>query len=478
MDMSSPKPAFAFLGDHSGAVAQEVGAQVDLQPLTAMAGPSSAGLLVDGQSASPDAGTLQAVLESGKILALARPTDEHMKTLVALTGQAPAAGTPLVTYRKASNGRGYTCTLAAAGTMTRSYMSQTGEGSTSEPVSLDPAVGSHLVQAAAQVAPLQMSPGLVPPLGAMAGYARWDTPGPWTCIYPWDGPAGPADDVFVSTQNQAGTDSFSTECFVYWVNGGYSPYYILLLRQSGTITSGTVLANNQDSKGWFTSYFDIGPNSLTGSNSQPFGAGFALVGHAPQSMSGPQIPVQLQVAMTLNARGSGGTGPVQWVTDANEPDAVLNYADWAILDGVQGAATSWRGYQTAGWNPLQMPYASFGGPHGWYQELLPSNGVAHRWSTLMTDLALGSIAVTALTAWQFSPPLFTPPSQAPFNPPPSLVVNVSEQWSHPLFLIHGENGCAGDGGVHYVHSWCSQNNWPLNYQIDLGVLAAQQYWGK
>jgi hypothetical protein len=102
----------------------------------------------------------------------------------------------------------------------------------------------------------------------------------------------------------------------------------------------------------------------------------------------------------------------------------------------------------------------------------------------MTDLAWGSISMTALTAWQFSPPLFTPPSQAPFNPPPSLVVNISETWSHPLFLIHGEDGCWGVGhpgspaGVPFVHAWYNQNTWPLNHQIYLGVLAAQQYWGK
>jgi hypothetical protein len=134
---------------------------------------------------------------------------------------------------------------------------------------------------------------------------------------------------------------------VYWVNGGYSPYYILLLRQSGTITSAGGLVNLLDSKGWFTPYFNIGPNSLTGSNGQSFGAGFALVGHAPQSMPGPQIPVQLQVPMTLNARGSQGTGPVQWTTDANENEAVLNYVDWAILDSMQGAETAWIVYQTA-----------------------------------------------------------------------------------------------------------------------------------
>lgn len=481
--MSSPKPAVAFLGDHSGAVAQEVGAHVDLQPSTAMAGPSSAGLLVDGQSASPDAGTLQAVLESGKILALARPTDEQVKTLVALTGQAPAAGTPLVTYRKASNGQGYTCTLAPAGTVTRSYMGQTGEGSTSKPVSLDPAVGSHLVQAATQAASLQVSgPGLVPPLGAMAGYASWTAPQSYN-LWPPRIPVGSSsdsddDDEYVRTY-QPCQDGMLMECFVYWVNGGSSPYYILLLRQSGTISSGTPLANNLDSKGWFTPFFDILPNKLTDPNGQPFGAGFALVGHAPQSMSGtPQIPVQLQIPMTLNARVSGGTGPVQWTTDANGPDAVLNYPGWAILDQTQGSETAWMGYQTQGWNPIQNPPGNFGGPTGWWQQMIPSDGAHFRWGVSMTDLALGSIAVTALTAWQFSPPLFTPPSQAPFNPPPSLVVNLSGAWDHFFCVFHGNLGCAGVLGGQYVHNFYYQPQTPWSQQINLGTIAAQQYWGR
>jgi hypothetical protein len=348
--MNSQKPLFAFLGGSAGTLAQAVKADVDLQPATASIGSNTVGLLIEGSTASVDAAMLKQVLESGQEVAIASPTEAHVKALLNLTGRAPGVDTPLISYRKSPDGLNYLCTISGSGTGGSSCV--TGSNTTwyQNTFDVEPSLGKHLIEAiAAQGEPSVGS--LAPPPGTMAGFSSFQMTPTQIQVSPPVTDTEAVDHKDGASGTQAVSISLNGEFYVYWVNGGSSPYYVVIYHQTGTVANERPYNSNvQDSRGWFNSTFQLLPVGLVNPfPQQPFASDVvALAGYAPQSATG-QIAIGFQpYEMTVYARGQAGSSNQQWTAKA---ESQLNYTDgstavWGIENQTSGISTGWIGYQT------------------------------------------------------------------------------------------------------------------------------------
>ncbi|MDQ3898831.1 MAG: hypothetical protein M3326_16585, partial [Actinomycetota bacterium] len=377
-----------------------------------------------------------------------------------LTGQAPGGSVELVTFQKAPQTKGYRCTLVPKGTASGEVVGDTGEVT-----ALDMSVGDATGPALAGAATTPMpgagtgTAGLTPPLAAMAGYSSYTSPVSWTAGPPYMN--GKPDDKTVGTTSQPNSSTFLTEFFVYWVNGVQSsPYYVVILRQSGPMSLGSMVANVENSRGYFQYELGISPNTVVQSNSQPVTSGIQLAAYSPNASSGPEVPVSISVPMTLNADTQNGTGPVQFTAQVDDS---LDYTGWAIRDLTSGGQTSWQAYQSATWNPVQDPVSDFS---NWYKTVYDGHGKV----IAPPNLSQGAVPFELLTAWQFTPPLFTAPASAPFNPPPSCVLTFGCGWSQTVALLHNPDGC--NSGHHHIFN--GGFGWGGAWTMDLGSVAGQQ----
>jgi hypothetical protein len=254
---------------------------------------------------------------------------------------------------------------------------------------------------------------------------------------------------------------FLTEFYVYWVNGGVSPYFVVILRQTGTMVAGNSLAANQNSRGWFQDSFQLLPNSVRDTSNQPITQGLQLAAYSPVT-GGGSIPVQLSVPMTLIAKSGGGVGPVAFNAQVQD---ILSYPGWGLLDQSSGSGTAWLSYQTQTWNPVQNPFSEFG---DWWGSVYDQNDHVIQ----MPDLSSGSIYFEAVTAWQFGPPLFVPPAKSPFTPAPALPVHFFGGWLQNIAFLHNPTGCrTGDPYPGHHHLFGEAVEWDWAFYIDLGVVA-------
>lgn len=462
--MSTTRPTLGFLGDLSGAVAGKVANDVELAPFSGTLAPGQQGLLVDGNTASDlDEKAVGQLLSSGNLLAISYPNAKHTASLMALTGQAPPPGIPLVTFKKVNGKRGYHCTYVPQGKMTTTVLPADSQPSQVTSSDVDIPLGAHLSSALLSTAAVGsiLPPNLVPPSGTMAGYSSFSSPCQWNPGYP--NINGSYDDNTAQQNTQPINNQFLTEFFVYWVNGGNIPYYNVILRQTGPLSIGSVLANSQNSRGWFQLYFQILPNTLT-INGNPIASGVDLAGYSPQSgENNPQFPIAIEVDMSLIGQTEGGTGTVPYSASI---DDTVDYSEWGINDQTSGTSTAWEAYQTTGWNPIQYPPAD---ANTWWSSVYTNGNVVP-----MADQSFGSIDFEMLTCWRFNAPLFTAPDTSPFNPPPSLLVGFNGGWHHSPGFLHNHPGCHGAAGGEHFHIWGNDCVWNWDWTIDLGNIAAQQ----
>ena len=453
--MNSQRPTFGFLGNPSGPLAKQVSGHVNLVSFSGSLASGQHGLLIDGTTASKlDQSSLASVLKSDGLLALTDPTAEHAKLLRSITGQGPTGNVAMVSYKKASNRAGYNCVLVPYGQATSTVASD------STPVQKGPVampaapLGQILVDAALETTELGIAPpGLVPPQGSLAGYSSFQSPCQWDPGYP--NINGNYDDNTAEQNTQPINNQFLTEFFVYWVNGGNIPYYVAIVRQTGPMSIGSVLANNQDSRGWFNLYFQILPNSVN-VNGTDMPSGVQLAAYTPQAGLNTQLPVAMQIPMTVNAKTQNGTGPVPFIATL---DSLLDYANWGILDQTSGAKSAWQAYQTSGWNPVQYPP---GDANTWWSNVYSNGNVV-----AMPDQSFGSIAFEMATCWGFDNSLFTAPGSPPFTPPPSMWVTFSGGWHQSPGFLHNHPGCHGAAGGQHFHIWGNDCTWTWSWDIDL-----------
>ncbi|MGD0125129.1 MAG: hypothetical protein ABSF46_07225 [Terriglobia bacterium] len=462
--MNPQRPPLSFAGDSSGPLAKQLAGHVQLAQFSGSLATDQQGLLIDGQTATTvGSSAMKQVLESGRLLAISRPTADHTKTLLALTGQAPGANVPLITYKKRADKPGYHCVLVPDGTM-KTCTAGESEAAQVSSSPVDVQIGAHLAEALGASAPLGAAPpGLVPPLGSVCGYSSFQAPVSWDPGYP--NINGAWDDNTAQQNTQPINNQYLTEFFVYWVNGGNAPYYLVILRETGSMAIGNVLANVGSSRGWFQLMFQIEPNTLSYANSPS--SGVQMVAHAPQSGSNStQLPVMMQVAMVLNANTDQGTGSVPFTATVQD---FLNYPSWGIQDKTSGAGSSWLAYQTSGWNPVQYAPAN---ASTWWVAVYANDSTGD--VNQMPDQSLGSVQFEALTCWTFSPPLFEPPATAPFLPPPSQGMGFAGGWTQWIGFVHNWAGCHGAAGGEHHHIWGPACGWSWNWGFDLGAVAAQQ----
>jgi hypothetical protein len=468
--MNSQIPTLSFVGDINGMLAGQLKGSVNLNPFDASAGVSQHGLVIDG-SAEPlaDQGTFTNVLDSGALLAICNPTTEQTALLGRITGQTPSSNVAMVSFKKTSSLRGYKCVVVPYATVTARTTSDSDAPQVTKSTP-PPNVGRALAKAALDAAQVGVAPaGLVPPQLVYCGYRNTQIAGTWDLGYPnFNG--GIWDDNTAKDTDQSLDYSILVEWFVYWVNGGtnssFSPYYMVIQRQTGPFTIGNPTANNTNSRGWFTIDWKLAANSVQINNvTNP--SGMELVGYAPKSASNnTQLPVQLQVSVPVWGQTQSGTGPTQFVATVEDS---LDYPNWGILDQTSGASTQWEGYQTEGWNPLQNPT---------WQQLYTndsSGGVV-----TMSDQSFGSIDFEALTCWTFNSPLFTPPSQGQnpddpwYLPTPSLPVTFWYGIGQDVAFLHNWAGCSGHYSGEHHHIWIASMALVYGTALDLSTVVQDQ----
>jgi len=462
------KVNLAFWGDLSGSLARQLGGEVSLNPFNGTLTASDAGILVDGtQASAPDEKALRAIFEAGKMVAISRPSAASLNILTGITGQAPAPGVPLVTYRRSTGRAGYRVNIVPEAKIRskvfgRSPETPSAQGSDSTAAG-SPNISAALVRAAtvsaAAISAGPSSPGLIPPLASTAGYSSF--------IYDPAFNTGTTDDSSAGGSSQYVDSSALTEFYVYWVNGGYAPYYVVIVRQTGTWSVGGVIVNNANSLGWFQGSFGVWANLPTNSSQQPITQGLQSQGYSPVTTNTTNtnaVNVGLVVPMTLIAdQPGGGTGSVQFNATVND---AISYPSWNVLNNSSANTNSWWSYQNSPWNILQYAPNDF---HDWWSNtslIYDSNGNM----VPQADASLGSINYESVSAWAFSPPLFTAPAQSPFTPPPSVVIWFSGGWDQDLYLAHNPSGC--NNGHHHLFSYAQ--SWGWNWYMDLGAVAAQQ----
>jgi hypothetical protein len=466
--MNSQMPTLGFIGDINGDLANQVKGNVTLASFAGSLQAGQHGLLIDGKTAPQlDQSTLSQVLESGGIVAIGNPTAEQTALLGKLTGQTPSADAAMVSFKKAgSSSHGYKCVVVSNSKVTTRMTSDSAAPEVTS-TSFTPNVGPALANAALDTAEVGIAPaGLVPPEQVYCGYRSTQLVGTWDLGYPnWNG--GIWDDNTAKDTSQSLNYSLLVEWFVYWINGGtntnFIPYYLVIQRQTGPWTIGNVLANSQDSRGWFTLDWILQANNVQ-INGVTNPAGVQLVAYAPGSASNnTQLPVQLSVDVPVWGQTEGGNGQTQFNATV---DDYLDYPEWGILDQTSGLSTQWKGYQTLGWNPLLNPT---------WQQLYTNGNVVE-----MSDQSFGSIDFEALTCWTFDSQLFTPPSQGTnpndpwFIPAPSLGVAFNTGFEQDFAFLHNHPGCSGHYNGQHFHIW--ESDWLVTNSttLDLGVVVQEQ----
>lgn len=460
--MSNATPSFGTLGTLSSSLLDEIGKSAHIE-----SGTSASALLADGSSAL-DLTTIKQALGEDKSVTVASPSEAVAKELGTIVGGTPF-GAALVTLSKGP--KGYKVAVVPKGTLALS--STTEKGSNGAPVKATLGIGANLAAVPAE-APSQHATrlmqgqpgGLTPPTGSYAGYSSFSSNPIWNINPPQIN--GQNDDKTDTSGIQTVSDNFLTEFFVYWVNGtgnngSGTPYYIVILKQTGTMSAGNVQASGGHSLGWFQESFQITPNNVCDWNTnKPFDPSVATVksqGYSPSSGAGP-VQVSLAVPMTLWANVQGGMGPSQFTATVNDQ---LALSQWAVLDQTSGINTAWEFYQNSVWNPISNPFSNFG---SWYQSVYSGDDVVS-----MTNAATGSIQFEAVSAWRFDSPSFQNLGDAPA--PASLGVAFSGAWNQTLSFLHSPAGCQGIDGTHH-HLFSVGGGWGWGWGIDLGAVARQQ----
>lgn len=465
--MNTQQAVLGFLGDINGSLAQQVQGPVSLVASSAQAVEGQDCLLIDGTTAPGlDPDTLSNILANGGLLAICNPTAEHVTMLGRLTGQTPAVGVPMVSFKKTSASPvRYKCTTVTPSQITRRMRSDS-DTPQQTTASYVPDLGPILAAAALDTAALGMAPsGLVPPPPqpdsyTFFGYQSKVTSGSWNLGYPeWNN--GPWDDNTAKGTSQVISGQFLTEFFVYWANGVNSnPYYVVIQRQSGPVSLGNVLANNQDSRGFFTLAWKAGSTGVL-INGATNPAGVAMGLYAPQSASNdPQLPVSLNVAIPMYGPTQNGSGNVTFNAMVND---TLDYPQWAIQDQTSAGNAAWEGYQTLGWNPIQNPT---------WEDLYTNGNVV-----TMSDQSFGAVDFETFTSWTFDTSLFTIPSGESFSPPPALQVTFNFSYEQDVAFLHNHPGCSGNYSGKHFHIWEYDNVWSDSITFDLGATANQQSMG-
>ena len=477
-----------FLGDSNSALAADMQSVVDLAPFSADTQNVDA-VVVDAASSAAgtlDGATIGAVLQSSRILAIAHPTAPIIAALVKVTGQKPADQPDLIVCSKTAAHGYHTISLnakaganwqpgpdPAPGPDAQPAAGAAGSATSTPP--LGQTIGlvlNHLTTAA--VATDQLDTGdptvsqLTPPIGAT--YGVWSP----TSIPMSTSNAVPIDKAQKSGDRTAGTgvqpenNQANLELHVYYVDGeNVPPYCYVIFKLTGGFNSGTMLANNQDSVGFFQFLAEINA-TFNDANGNPIPAGVVVKSYSPSGPQQDSAEVSLTQEMGLMAGlGAKNLDPTQFT--ATE-DNTISLTGWAMVDSTTAAGPGWTFYQAQTWNAIQHPPASW--PGTWWKTVYQDdlNQVQPMPALSYSTLGYETAAVWAFESSLLGPPPDTGGSGAP-TPKFSLPVQISVVVTHQsAFLDSGKGNMFNSNSMYWQSS-----TWTYLWVFDLGSVAVSPY---
>ena len=487
--MTSLKPdrsRFGYIGDPGAAIAHEGNEHAHMVPLVGeQATTDLTGIIIDGQSAGDAANParLFELLASGLTVAVAYPTPEILENLRSITGRAPATPVPLVSYSRLpqSNPAAYHMMVIGEGQQSQTLLSAlaSAEGpppsteTRSIPISWNAvfaslkktaspnvaAISQEAAGAAPRFAAFETGAQFLPPQGAVFG-TRQSThqvdaefAGVW-CDRLCQERGNPKQKIAAQ---------FVNDFYVYWVDGGASPYYQVIAKQTTSInptvsgwTDRKTLTWQGRSKGYFMYEAHSQWSLRAGRNA-------TVTAYQPQSNATGSKQFQLQVPMMIGTSQSGGHISTPWTADSGQ--LTDNFPGWGLRDqsDLSQGQVYWRFHQMDGWNSIEKPREHF---INWWGSMYYDKDSDHKDSVIdsFPDQSLSTLNFQVMCAWRIDCPEVTKSSDGRFHPP-ELRVIFSGFNSADVAQVHNKDGCSDGGGHHHIGwTWAW---WPWDEVLQL-----------
>lgn len=449
---------FGFLGDAHGALAQELRSVAELVPLTTGEDASTDAVVLDSTAS---AGDLSGLLDSGKTVVFTQMSAAQTEALRALLGASPAGSFDGLAVTRRQAAPGYHCCLIPSGKPTAAAISnEFGASAASVPASpgtvpsfadrIAVAIQASREGAEASLTTAGVGQGLIPPPGATFGQTGFSaTPTNWGVQNTGDKTAGN------STQNATTTANFAF--YVYYVDGeNVAPYYIVIFKQTGTFSPGNMIANNNNSKGFFQITGEV-KSAVTQTSGAAFPGGVSIVWHSPSaSGSNSSVPVYIQeFSMILEADdGQGGTTPTAFTP---QEQAGIYLQDWGCQDNINGINPDWLFHQVTLFDPTVNTFNTFS---DWWSSVYNSNNV-----DAPPALSTSALTYETLNVWTFDASLIN--TSGPNGR--GLAVEFSGSWSQGLAFLDNPSGSTN--GHHVLTD--AGLGWGWAWYVDLGAVAVK-----
>lgn len=453
-----------FVGDWNGALANELKNEFNLVPGADRVNPG--GLLVDAANgAALDSALVRRHLELNIPVGLITPNRVSLHQVQALAGHGPQGPLHFLALRRRDDGAYHMIEISPTKSVTGGGAGDCGHpvaaGATKTQGARQPEIGSvgtsHIASAFATLLGGATVTGLQSPLGTYGGYVR--AAKSWTYELGYPAFNDKPDDRAAQTRDQSVSGSLNTDIYAFWVNGAVNTaYYVLIVRNSGTLSNGLLLANGDHNQGFFH-YNNVVLSSLyvEGINQK-----LTASTHSPTTSGAGPIVTSLQVPMTLWGSVPGGVGPIDFRA---EYASVANSPSWSLIDKSGSDSVMWQAYQSAVWDTLRYPPDEYTDA---YRDILFHDGKV----IPMPDQSKGSITFDTIAAYVIEAPAFVMPSEPQSSAPPSCPVVINTEVDRGFTLFHSPDGCLGALGSHrYNVFWRSGGGHPPSYRVDLQKVA-------
>jgi hypothetical protein len=320
----------------------------------------------------PTVEQLSRELDTGRTLVLRDPTEGERAELRRITGVHISGPVPLVGFVKDAQGvyhsyvKGDGSIRAAESALDDTAVADTGRDVTS---SYD-AVGAAET-ALAGIAASDGGAGLVPDFRCTWGRASLSTG-----MVPWKaGGDGPPIQMVAGGQ-------LVNWVYVYYVDGVATPYFVVVVLQSGSASPGPAASDTHSDRGWFQYAIDVSVSLSTSSGP------LTPLGHSPSTATG-QAAVVWSEGMELKSQGVN-TRFIASVQDG------LQLSDWGVRDMSTPSAPWWSFHQVTRWDPEADPPGDF---QKWSDKVVDGKGSVYT----LPDASWGAVDIETVSAWRLDP---------------------------------------------------------------------------
>jgi hypothetical protein len=338
-------------------------------------------------------------------------------------------------------------------------------------LSMPGAILVHPTETAAATSPDIDLSGLIPPPGSLYGTRTLRVPSFQWELPPWLVPNGQGamdpqvDDKLLWNRGQTTNNSTQTTLYVYWVNGGSTPYYCVIAASNGTMNPGAISGgvNNGSCDGYFQYKFTVSADIIKINDAPPPTTGWSRYAASPSSATSDAARAQIAVPMALYAKTDGGMGLVNFTASV---DDVTPFTGWQVVPAPDGSGVNgaqWAYQQYSPWAPGAIEDFAYS-----QSPCFNSGGVV----VPLSDGAFGSVFFEAYTVWYFNSPLFTPPAN-PLTTAPSLPISLNFKWFVQYADIHDPAGCNGAYGYNGYHCYRHFLGGDYAFRWDLAHIVGQ-----